>query len=259
MYHNYQNYIRNNFDVSNFKRNEHYTAVLEHVSYELGTQFATSISSHPLVVENKISVADIIRICKKNDSVGSPEVFVFFMGTKLFTASPSSLRYVYHSLLIAEHFMKIENPPKSFVEIGGGYGGLFVILDEIFQILGLKIEKYYIIDLPEGNKVQREFFGQLEKKPHSPCEFLNAYNYGNEIFVENEDDKLFLISCYCLSAIETYHRQTYIDKLICPKVKHGFLAWNFIPFEPFGNFFNFEVQIETPMTGNPDFNKYIRF
>lgn len=260
MYHEYQNYIRSEFDVTNFKRRKEYNNHMEHVPYEVGVKFADAISKHPFVLQGKITPAQVATICKKNDSIGLPLTNVFSIGSKLFTASPSSLRYFYHGLLVAEHITSFGIPqPVEIAEIGSGYGGLFVILDEIFSVLGISIRKYHLIELPEGNIVQRNFLKAYNKTTPTEYEIWNHYGYGKEILPSDEGNGLYVISNFGLSEIEAFHREKYIQNFIIPKAKHGFFVWNMSTFVPFGTDFNFTIDKEEPMTCDLGNNKYIKF
>ena len=107
-----------------------------------------------------------------------------------------------------------------------------------FKNQGLKIEKKYM---------QSE---RADKEATLLDEYLNSNTFGNDIKKEN----LFLISNYCFSEIESHLQQKYID-ILFPKILHGFMIWNLIPFFNFG--FETEIKVEIPCTGGG--NKYIYF
>lgn len=82
-----------------------------------------------------------------NDKYGNPKQHKFMYNGLEIMCSPTSLRYVFHSLLILKHFKTVST--KKMVEVGCGYGGLFLGINHFAKILNMEIDKYYFIDLPE--------------------------------------------------------------------------------------------------------------
>ena len=102
MYNNYYNYVKSiidNNDLSSFKSNKYYNAILEHVSKDLGYEYIKLLRN-----EFNLSDADIIDFCNLNDKIGTPHLCNVFE----LNVSPSSLRYIYHSHLILS-YMKALN------------------------------------------------------------------------------------------------------------------------------------------------------
>lgn len=242
IYIHYNNYIRSvvdNNNIDNFKSNQYYTQILEHVSFNQGLEYLSLIKRL-----TNISEADIINYCKLNDKIGG--------GVKnnfgFITTSPSNLRYIFHAHLILSHMKKLNISDTNIVEVGGGYGGMCLAIDFFSQLYNVKINKYNIIDLPNIIKLQEMYISNF--KTSFETTFNSAFNFGENI----TDTNLFLISNYCFSEISREYQTQYINKLF-PKISHGFIAWNMIPTYNFG--FTFTEEIEYPLTG--PMNKYVYF
>jgi len=242
MYDNFTNYINSitqTNNLSNFKSNGNVTGILEHVSFELGYMYFNYIKTHTLFTDEQI-----ISYCKKNDKIGGGMKYDY----NLLTTSPSNLRYLFHSHLILSHIQNLGLNEIKIVEVGGGYGGLCLALNELSHLYNINIKKYFIIDLPNISTLQKLYLSELNM---NNVEFHSGYSYGTNI----NDNNLFLISNYCFSEIHKEHQKKYIE-LLFPKVLHGFMAWNWIPLYYFG--FNVREEEEYPLTGN-SYNKYIYF
>jgi hypothetical protein len=227
-------------DLSNFKNVSDYTYVLEHVSSSLGQEYLKLILKH-----TNLSTDDIIELSKINDSIGNPVKTTY---DNNIIVSPSSLRYIWQAHIILTYFKKFKNEIEC-VEIGGGYGGLCLTISNMAARYGIIIKSYTIIDLLDIIRLQEEYLRRHIL--NFPVFFQDATTYGE--FIDNKE--LYLISNYCFSEISDYHQKKYIEVLF-PKVKHGFLAWNFIPIYNFG--FDLEICEEIPLTGGEN-NKYVFF
>lgn len=238
--------------LAHFKRDERYTAILEHVSEEQGRQYLDLILAIP--EGHGPTFVDIRLFCASNDKIGDPVRHEYDMkeGGGILYASPTSLRYVYHAHLILSHCKKLGLESPKFVEIGGGYGGLAAAILFFAQRYGIRLGALYrILDLPGPLALQRAYLKEGWRE--DCCSFLDASTYGEGI----QENGLFLISNYCFSEIDPEHRALY-KKILFPKVAHGFLAWNWIPFEPTTLPFKGVVtESETPLTGPG--NLYVRF
>lgn len=241
MYNNFTNYINNitqKNDLSNFKSNSNVTGILEHVSFDLGYMYLNYIKAL-----TTLSDEQIISYCQKNDKIGGGMKYDY----GLVTTSPSNLRYLLHSHLILSHMKKLDLNEVKIVEVGGGYGGLCLALNELSHLYNINIKKYYIVDLPDISKLQKLYLSKLNM---DNVEFYSAYSYGADI----NDNNLFLISNYCFSEIHQRHQKEYM-RLLFPKILHGFMVWNWISLYYFG--FNITEEQEYPLTGQ--YNKYIYF
>ena len=145
MYNNYIDYIKNINDIKNenFKSNPVYNDILEHVSYELGLKYLQLIQFE----FNDISTENIIEFLQVNDKYGIPNKYVYTFKNNKINCSPTSIRYIYHSLLILSNYRNTEC--KNIVEVGCGYGGLCLAINYFSKILNININNYNIIDLPD--------------------------------------------------------------------------------------------------------------
>jgi hypothetical protein len=219
MYQGYLNYI-NNINVNdilniNFKSNKNYNGILEHVSYEQGEKYLKLIENE----FTNIKQDDVIFFVKRNDKYGCPNIdnFTCRDGT-IISCSPTSLRYVYHSLIILEHYKNTNL--NSIVEIGCGYGGLFLAICYFSKLLNIKVDNYYMIDFPEVCNLIDNYLKVNGDFVNINYSLHSCHEYGKNI---TERD-LFLISNYCFTEISDENRKNYINNLF-EKVKNGFFVW----------------------------------
>ena len=214
---------KNNILESNFKSNENYNEILEHVSKTQGEQYIKLINETINSLFSEISIENIKEFIIINDKYGYPqkETFTFFDNSNII-CSPTSLRYVYHSLLILNYY-KLTNNTRNIVEVGCGYGGLFLGICYFSKILNIKIDHYYFIDLPEICNLINNYISLHKDIINISYSTHSAFNYGSEIDIIN----LFLISNYCFTEIEKEYRDNYITTLL-PKVTNGFIIWQTI-------------------------------
>lgn len=206
--------------LTSFKNDNRYTYMLEHVTYEQGSEYLKNIIS-----DFSVSIEYIRSFCILNDTIGNPNKFYY--ETLGIECSPTSLRYIYHALLAIQHIYKnIQNlNPLNIVEIGGGYGGLCLAIHFFISKFGIKINSYSIVDLTAIIGLQKRYLCDDVFKTILDTDnihFYDANNFGNDI----EKSKMFLISNYGYSELPHNLRIEYSNRLIIPKVKHGFMVWN---------------------------------
>lgn len=223
MYDSYQHCIKDSLTSNNFnfKSNILYNAILEHVSPELGESYIVVINK--FVNENfpEITFNEINDYLVLNDTYGGPVKHNFLYNNTPICCSPSSLRYVLHSLLILKHIK--QTGLNKIVEVGCGYGGLFLAINHFSKILNIKISDYYFVDLPEITGLIEKYVNLHKDILHIKFSTHSAYNYGLGI----EDKNLFFISNYCFTEIDNLHRINYITQLF-PKISNGFIVWQTI-------------------------------
>lgn len=243
MYDNYITHIKEileSKDLTNFKCNQYYREVLEHVDYNYGLNYYNAIKKHITINEN-----NIIEFCEINDKIGKTIKYSF--GS--FSASPTSLRYIYHTHLILTYLKSLSLNPIDIVEVGGGYGGLCLCINYFSKLYDVKINSYTIIDLPDANELQSLYLENF--KLDYPVSFSSSNFFGSDI----ETDNLFLISNFCFSELPTEYRNKYMYNLFS-KVVNGFMAWNMIPVYNFG--FNIIINTKEIHTDSST-NRYIYF
>ncbi len=250
-YTNYINYIKSIKNelmlTSQFKNNYYYNEIVEHVPLILGQQYLDLIQS-----EFNISDNDINEFVNKNDKIGNPiRTHYITKQHEYILCSPTSLRYIYHALLILARYKN--TGCTQMVEIGGGYGGLLLAMDFFSKKLGIIIESYNIIDLPDVIGLINNYINhhKLSIKYHT----YSADNFGGDINLDN----LYLISNYCFTEISEDYRQKYID-ILFPKISHGFIIWqNKVDLLYDIKFIKYIIQ-EKPQTGyNMDYNYIVFF
>lgn len=232
-YSDYENYIMkqvNSGDICNFKSSDTYIFVLEHTSYDIGMKYLD-------IIRNSYNLSDneILTFCNINDRVGNPRLD----SINGLLVSPSSLRYIFHSLKILDHCRSLGLNDITFVEIGAGYGGLILALNHFASKYNIKIKEYHCVDLVWPLKLQQKYISHhsldFNVIPH-----VN-YNFGSDI----DGDNHFLISNYCFSEINRDYQNEYI-KYLFPKINHGFIVWNHIQIYDIGK--NIRVELEYPLT-----------
>ena len=142
-----------------FKQHPELNHTIESVSKELGGRYVQAIRDRfPQVT------FDIIKsFVVKNDQYGSPQKFIYEFPcvtsntTKLLYGSPSSLRYAMQALLVLEHLST--TPCSWVVELGAGYGGMYVALLTFLPLFTLftPLTRYVAIELPDVAVMTRTY------------------------------------------------------------------------------------------------------
>ena len=217
MYSEYCQYINDNIDnIKNlsFKSNKDYNHILEHVSKLHGSLYLELI----LKEFKEIKIENIIEFVNINDKFGNPNIYNFnIMGYSL-ECSPTSLRYVYHALLILKHYDK--KKCNNIVEVGCGYGGLCLAINYFMNNFDINIENYHIIDLNLPIILIKNYLSLFTDIIKTKIFYHDSSTYGENII----DINLFFISNYCFTEISNIHNQKYIDILLS-KVQNGFIVW----------------------------------
>jgi hypothetical protein len=196
--------------LTDWKRLPDVTTMLEHLSYENGKVYLSNL------IEDGVNPQIIQKLCSLNDQHGNANIQEF---ENNILSSPSSIRYFRHALDIC-NLIKSKNYTKvNIIEIGGGYGGLCIILNQLSVIMGINIDKYFIYDLPETQKLQRYYLSNANNVRWKP-----ANTFGKN-FITNDGEINILVSCYCLSEIEDKYKLEYLQNLL-HKVHGAYLSWN---------------------------------
>ena len=198
--------------LTDWKRLPDVTTILEHLSYEHAKVYLSN-----LIENDGVNPQVIQKLCSLNDQFGNANVQKF---DNDILSSPSSIRYVRHALDIC-NLIKTKNFKKvNIIEIGGGYGGLCLILNQLSAIMGINIDKYFIYDLPETQKLQRYYLNSS----NSFVRWKPANTFGKN-FITNDGEINILVSCYCLSEIEDVYKLEYLRNLL-HKISGAYLSWN---------------------------------
>lgn len=228
IYTNHQNFIETllnkNIGEIQFKSNANYNNVLENLSRDNGIEYLSRIETE----FPHVTFEDIRSFIMANDKNGGSIKTIFTMkNMKLLYCSPSNLRYIYHALLILSYYK--ETNCRNIVELGQGYGGLFLAINLFMnKIPGLTINKYIMIDLPNSCKLTNKYL-----EAHNSIIQIPRDVYDNTILdnitvpiteCKQTPNDTFFISNYCFTAIDSVEQEKYVDKIIKP-CSHGFLIW----------------------------------
>jgi hypothetical protein len=239
-YSNFYNYMKD-CDIHSFKQNENLNYMTEHIG-NYWVSFAHSWYNEIFNL-NMIDINYLIYLLNLNDKIGNPLLY----NINNILCSPNSLKYVYFGLLTIKHILNKKLNNFNIIEIGGGYGGQCIILQDLLNKFNINYDKYIIIDLDNVNNFQKKYI-QINNMS-SKCEFINYEKYKEYKFNNNN----FLFSSYALSEISSYARQDYYDNLL-KYIINGFIVWNNITIDfPL----NFNIEEEKPLTSTQ--NKFIYF
>ena len=186
---------------NNFKQNQYYNEILEHVHPILGEQY------YEITKNYYPKVLDKINEIKINDSFGNPQMFDYYFGRY----SPTTLRYLKVAAELNHCFEDISS--YSILEIGGGYGGQSIVSSILH---GYK--SWTIVDLPEVVELQRKYLNKFEYKNINAISFLEDYT--------NQKYDL-IISNYAFTECNRMVEMEYINKVMSNNEKI-YMTLNFI-------------------------------
>jgi len=231
-----------NIDINNFKTHPNILYMTEH---DESVIYAKSWEN---IIKNyceKLNICenDMYECMMKNEIYGNSKKNCYGM------YNSNSLKYLYMSLIFADHLKKIDDVQIDIIEIGGGYGGFAVIFYYVCQKIGININSYTLIDLKNVIKVQNKYINANVENTNI-FKFYDNENYINNI---NNEKKYILFSSYSLSEIPSSDRLSYIDNL---NLSQGLIFWN-ISFIDLPEKMQLIVKNEEPQTGK--YNKIIWF
>ena len=184
---------------STFKSNEHYTPILEHTWAELGQNHLINIQEHnPYLLTNYPSFWD-------NDQYGTPRAHEYDFKT----CSPTTIQYISVLSNLIDHLGSLKG--FTIAEIGAGYGGQAKIITDVF-----KVQKYFLIDLPEVTLLQDRYIKELK--------IPNTKTFTHETYPKNGEYDL-VISNYALTEVLEPLQSEYVDNILM-KSKHGYITCN---------------------------------
>jgi hypothetical protein len=241
-----------------FKNKIEYTKVLENLPRDKGAQYLQQIEQE----FPQVTFEDIRTFININDMYGGSVKTIYTMNNvKLLYCSPTTLRYIYHALHILKYYQ--ETNSKHIVELGQGYGGLFLAINVFSKKFpDLQLESYTMIDLPNSNQLTTKYLQQHQDHITFSWKTQDKDEISWDTIPDDKTtDPTFFISNYCFTAIPQEERQRYADMVI-QKCAHGFLTWQTC----FGADVNQADQIlkqstirtaeETPQTAHPSIKNY---
>ena len=199
-----------------FRRHHKYTGILEHVSRKEGEQYLNIIRE-----KYKMKDDEIFQILRPLMKVGNPKLLrIKGLSNKI---STTGLRY----LKIALDIKKITGSNiGNVVEIGCGYGGQAIILDQL-----LEIESYTFYDLWQVNLLIKRFIEDSNFNTKYTISTIREDSFK----CRNSWD--FCISNYAFSELPKAIQEIYINKIL-NKTKKGFMLMNSGVSGKFGNIRN---------------------
>jgi len=206
-----------------FKNQTPYCMVLENASREQGTEYLNNIEKQ----FPEVTYDDIRSYINTNDKYGGSYKTIFTMSTmKLLYCSATTIRYIYHALIILKYYQ--ETGCKNIVELGQGYGGLFLAINMFScKFPKASIKSYTMIDLPQSCKLTNQYL-----EMHSSLITIPWMVNDNESITDSlvinctnvSPNETFFISNYCFTAIDKSEQSKYVE-MIVKKCSHGFLVW----------------------------------
>jgi len=157
-----------------FRRHIIYKNILEHVDKKLALEYFSLIKSKYKLTNNEIySKVEILN------SIGSPELIK--IDKAIPELSATGLRYLYTGLEIKAFLDQNNLSSSKIVELGCGYGGQSLILNDL-----IRIESYTYIDLPQVNPLIKQFLNNFEFSFNTNFETINTYNASRiDLFISN--------------------------------------------------------------------------
>ena len=200
-----------------FRRHHKYTNILEHVSRKEGEQYLKIIRG-----KYKMKDDEIFQILNPLMKVGNPKLLrLKGLSNEI---STTGLRY----LKIALDIKKITGRNiGNVVEIGCGYGGQAIILDQL-----LEIESYTFYDLWQVNLLIKRFIENSNFRTQYSIATIKEDSYK----CRNSWD--FCISNYAFSELPKAIQKIYINKIL-NKTKKGFMLMNSGVNGKFGDVLNY--------------------
>lgn len=140
---------------------------------------------------------------KTSDTIGNPEKFIYPVGEM----SPTTLRYIKTIGDLHKFFGSLDG--KNIIEIGGGYGGLCKIINDVYRP-----ESYRIYDLFEAQALQFKFLDKFDV----PCIYSVLPDAPEEIDL--------LIAMYSWSELSHDLQNEYLTNVIS-KAKNCYIMLNY--------------------------------
>jgi putative sugar O-methyltransferase len=181
-----------------FRQSSVYTAILEHVSVDIGKSYIDWIKAASNFTTERLELS------KRNDLVGFPSLVDY--DEEFSQICPSTMRYLKVALELEQLFGSLDG--LKIIEIGGGYGGQCKLINEIWKPLS-----YKLVDLQEPLNLSKRYIGENDTVVYSVIDELEVDQYD------------LVISNYAFSECSSNIQQTYIDKIL-KNSKNGYITYN---------------------------------
>ena len=184
---------------ANFRRDPHYTRILEHVSAAQGGACLELIA-------RDTDILDAIESFRPNDRYGNPRL-AEYPQAGLF--SPSTLRYVKVLSDLKAHFDSLDG--LQICEIGVGYGGQCRVVDAFFRPAG-----YCLVDLAPALDLARRYLGHFTIA--APLSFRTLESLDGAVCD-------LVISNYAFTELARPLQDAYLSKVIL-RAPRGYITYN---------------------------------
>jgi putative sugar O-methyltransferase len=193
-------------NFSNFKKNSKYRTILEGGDKITFDYFLGKIKE----LNNKSLFLSNLDAFRENDSHGDPDLYE---DVEIGKFSLTTLKYVYNALEISDYIKNSEI--KKIVEIGGGYGGLSIVLDQI-----LDFDEYILIDLPEVCLLIEKYISNF-KNLKTKVKTISCFDVDEYDFTDTD----LTIAINSLSECNLDYQMKYFNQIIS-KSKYSYIVRN---------------------------------
>jgi hypothetical protein len=231
-----------NNNLKDWKQHPEVYNMIEHLPDWMGANILKEIE------KKDVDLNMLKEISSLNDRFGTKVYDYNYKGEQL-RISPTSIRYTHQAIEIISMLQKKNVKVINFLEIGGGYGGLALIIIYLSKTkrFSIAIKKYIMYELNSVSKLQKMYLSQYDFIENT-MEWKDSLTYGKDIDIND----FFLISNYTLSTLDVDTKKKYLFNLL-PKTNGCYMIWNSNNYE--GLPFKRKELEEYPKTG--DNNKII--
>jgi len=191
---------------SNFRRDYAYRQILEHVSFQLGKSYLEKFLRLGIVP------MDLTNYLENVDRIGNPRKYSY---KGIGHVSPTTLRYLATAAEMCQIFELKKMPPPVITEIGIGFGGQLLALEQMIEI-----SSYNTYDLRNVQELASRYLSATRQMPD-----FEKIVVHRDIENVSELKSDLLISNYALSELPTQVQIEYLEK-IARNAKRGYLMMN---------------------------------
>jgi hypothetical protein len=165
-----------------------------------------------------VSYAALKAYVQRNDSLGDPNMCILLTAAnEMLFCSPANMRYAYYACCVLRDCRA--RGCRTIVEVGGGYGGLFLAVDSLKAALETEITDYRIVEIPAMCPLARRCIEWHADKSTTAATVHESTTWGADV-----PDTDYLVSLFCLTEISDTDRRNYFATLAA-RTKHGFILW----------------------------------
>lgn len=197
---------RNDGVFRSFRSNQIYKTVVETVREEDGINYFQIACSRTAIVKQNV------KYFMNSDKVGNPDLIGVKTGllSRKYKISPTTARYIKNLSDLIFLFGNLSG--LKIAEIGGGYGGLCKIINDLFDF-----ESYTLFDLPQCLELSKRFLDVFD---------LKNINYSTGKSLSSIDKFDLVISNYAFSELHGNIQESYYNNILS-NTPLGYLTCNF--------------------------------